>query len=188
MWTHFHLLPLLQISVLSACKIASNCWGRRWPILEHQPKAAMSCRLLTDWHPDNPDPSTVASSVHKICKWVCHQCAHVWSTRPNDRDARGSGCPQCSNKRKGIGKLPLFAVSHPELAAEWVPHPDLKPIHSLTAGSGEMGNWQCPLCKGFYQAMVCNRTRGSGCQKPSCLLVRRLSSETLERRRRLPWQ
>ena len=141
----------------------------------------MVCRLFRDWPSDNPDPSTVACCSNKICKWVCHKCSHVWSTKPNSREMDSSDCPQCWQKRNGTVKLPLLVDAHPELAAEWVPHPNLRPIHSLTAGSEARGKWWCPVCKGIYEAMVYKRVRGSGCPKPSCVSVRRLGSELLRR-------
>ena len=176
-WPHFHCLPLLQISLLSAC------WGKRRPFLQYQLEAAMSCRFLRDWHRDNPDPSTVASSSNTIYSWICHLCAHVWNTSPNSREMNSTDCPQCLQKRQRTAKLPLFVEAHPELAAEWVPHPDFKPINSLTIGSNEMEKWQCPLCQGIYATSVKRRVLGKGCPNSSCCTARRLSSEVLQRRK-----
>ena len=149
----------------------------------HGVTALISCRLLKDWPPENPDPSTVASASEVAHQWKCHQCLHTWTVRPNARDVNGSNCPSCWTKVKGRVRQPLLVQTNPELAAEWVEHANSRTIDTITVGSGYIATWQCPLCHGLFKSMVANKVRGCGCSNLSCKSIRRLSPETLQKRK-----
>ena len=148
----------------------------------HEVTALLSCRLLKDWPPENPDPSTVACASKVPYQWKCHQCLHTWTARPNTREFNGSNCLSCWEKVKGRVRQPLLVQTNPELAAEWVEHANSRTIDSITAGSGYIATWQCPLCNESYKKQVHRRVMGHGCPNSSCKSIRRLSPETIKAR------
>ena len=172
------------------CEIFAKLWG--WISSKYKGtstymtlgcKLCEVCRLLKDWSPNNPDPSTVGCGSEEAYEWVCHQCAHVWRTRPDLRHALSSNCPKCWERRRQTVKRPLIVDAYPELAAEWVGLPNCKSLHSITAGSMQKANWQCPICNRFYMARVHDRVPGTGCSNSPCMTIRRVSPESLEKRR-----
>ena len=149
----------------------------------HDVTALISCRLLKDWPPGNPDPSAVASASKFAYQWKCHQCSHTWTARPNARDVNGTNCPSCWTKVKGRVRKPLLVQTNPELAAEWVEHANSRTIDSITVGSGYIATWQCPLCHELHKSKVAEKVQGRGCPNSSCRSVRRMSPETLKKRK-----
>ena len=145
--------------------------------------ALTSCRLLKDWPPENPDPRTVASASNSAYRWTCHQCEHTWTAPPGARDAGGHHCPQCCKKVNRTTGRPLLVETNPELATEWVLHANLRTLDSITAGSDYLATWQCLLCQERYKLKVQYRVRGRGCPNLSCKSTRRLSLETIDKRK-----
>jgi hypothetical protein len=98
--------------------------------------------IALEWHPDNLDKASRASSgSNRPERWICSR-GHVETDRVRVRVDRG-GCDACRKSVRDVPKNNL-AATHPEIAALWHPvdNGDLLPIH-VTHGSREEVVWLC---------------------------------------------
>ena len=108
-------------------------------------------------------PMDVLPNSEKKVWWKCQQ-GHEWQAIVGNR-SKGQGCPYCSGKRVLAGYNDLQTLN-PKLAQEWDYKKNcrLTPTE-VTTGSNKKAWWRCE--KGHeWQAMVCDRVRGTGC--PYC--------------------
>jgi hypothetical protein len=92
--------------------------------------------------------------------WIC-DLGHVYDMSPNQRTARGDGCPYCSNRRVLPGFNDL-KTKFPEIAKEaygWDPS-------QVIPGSNEIRKWICSEGHIFSQITNNRTSKGQGC--PSC--------------------
>ena len=110
----------------------------------------------------------VVAGTNKKLWWKClkEDCGHEWLTSGNSR-IRGTGCIAClgraANKNKNL------AVTHPELAKEYMPPPkNLLPADQVVAGTNKKLWWKCSKkdCGHEWQAAGNHRVAGTGC--PAC--------------------
>ena len=106
------------------------------------------------------DPSTVTAGTGKKRDWKCSE-GHIYSSSPNHRTGKGTGCPICGGDQVLAGFNDL-KTKFPNIAAEaygWDPS-------TVTAGSGKILDWRCKIGH-IYPSVVAGRTgRGTGC--PIC--------------------
>jgi len=136
--------------------------------------AANRPNLVAELHPTRNgelDPYRIGASSTRKLWWLCRACAHEWRASPAHR-SRGRGCPSCARTRQGHrqGRVPRqrsLAAKHPELLAELHPtrNGELDP-YQLPARSSRKIWWRCGGCGYAWQAVVGNRSNGSGC--PRC--------------------
>jgi len=115
----------------------------------------------------------IAVKSNKKVWWQCEK-GHEWEAAVNSRTA-GNDCPYCSGYRAIKGETDLATIN-PELAKEWHPtmNGKLKP-DIVTSKSGKKVWWQCE--KGHeWEALVSNRSKGSGC--PYCSGYRAIEGES----------
>lgn len=106
-------------------------------------------------------PKDVSTWSHRKVFWKCSK-NHTWSASIASR-SRGLGCPYCSGQRVWVGYNDLKTVK-PDLAAEWNydKNDGLKPT-DVSISSGRKVWWICP--RGHeYQAVIANRSKGTGCR------------------------
>jgi DNA-directed RNA polymerase subunit RPC12/RpoP len=121
--------------------------------------------LAAEWHPRKNrglTPDEVMSYSHRKVWWICKK-GHVWEARIGSR-SKGYGCPYCAGIR--VCEDNCLGTINPTLAAEWHPkkNNELTP-YEVMPYSNRKAWWICK--KGHeWEAMVCNRNRGSGC--PYC--------------------
>jgi predicted nucleic acid-binding Zn-ribbon protein len=74
-----------------------TCSG--WRFTEHTTLARTDPALAAQWHPQENGELTAhdvtAGSGRKV-RWLCPDCAHVWTARVAARS--GSGCPECARR------------------------------------------------------------------------------------------
>lgn len=121
--------------------------------------------LAKQWHPTlNGDlkPSDITEKRFKPVWWLCPVCGHEWQSSPNNR-SKGVGCPCCSGRVPKIGVNDL-KTKKPEIAAEWnyEKNGDLRP-ECFLPGSSKKVWWKCSICGNEWEAVISQRTRGSGC-------------------------
>ena len=118
--------------------------------------------IALDWDHDknvkSPDDYT-ARSNQKVF-WKCHICGCEWGTTIVSRTT-GCGCPHCA------GRVPLqgyddLCTLYPDLSVQII---DVDPA-TLTAHSGRIVKWKCPVCGHTWKATVASRVNGAGC--PVC--------------------
>ena len=131
---------------------------------------AADSRPLEEWHPDNPDPATVAqaSDILKY-KWRCTaDKGHAdYEARPDSRSSRGTGCPACWKEQLRKFSHGSLAEQRPDLVAEWDAARNGGPPGQLTCGSGVRAWWRCSQFRHSWQAEVAHRAAlGNGC--PEC--------------------
>ena len=83
---------------------------------------AADSRLLQEWHPDNPDPATVAqASNQQEYKWRCTAGrGHAdYEAMPRDRSSHGNDCPACWIEQNGKVSLGRLAEQQLDLVAGW---------------------------------------------------------------------
>ena len=130
---------------------------------------------LTDEYMSPPKNKLLADQViagtNKTLWWKCSNldCGHEWQTRGSNRCApNNTGCPAC------LGRVPTnknnLAVTHPELAKEYMPPPKNKlPADQILATTHKKLWWRCsnPDCGYEWQTTGDKRTiEGTGC--PAC--------------------
>jgi hypothetical protein len=122
--------------------------------------------LSNQWHPTKNGkltPDNVTPYSHLRVWWQCDK-GHEWQTAVASRSSRGSGCPYCAVRK--TGKHSNLSALHPELASQWHPtkNGELTPAN-VTPSSSKKVWWFCK--KGHeWQAVIANRSIGSGC--PYC--------------------
>ena len=102
-------------------------------------------------------------------KTQCNACNYIWYSRPADI-MRGHGCPVCAGKIVLVGYNDLKTIA-PNVCEEWdyKKNNDITP-EQLTSKSDKKVWWKCHKCGNEWQAIVSNRTAGSGC--PICARVK----------------
>lgn len=102
--------------------------------------------------------------------WRCSKCGHKWKAYVSNRTIHGSGCPACSGH--AATRSNNLAVTHPHLAAEYLPPPRNKlPAKKVIAGTHKKLWWKCGECGHEWRATGDHRVRGAGC--PACSKRRR---------------
>jgi predicted Zn-ribbon and HTH transcriptional regulator len=152
--------------------------GRRTP--GWRSLAAVRPDLVAELHPArnrDMDPEAVAVESHLKAWWRCGACGHEWQATITNRTNRGSGCPRCSLQKRARtqSRVPLersLAARRPDLVLELHPtrNVDLDP-REIGARSSKTVWWQCKTCGYEWQAVIANRTHGTGC--PACWQRRR---------------
>ena len=122
--------------------------------------------LLNEWDKRKNEELTPQNVSYKNSKkiwWKCEE-GHEWQAAVFNR-ANGTGCPYCAQQRS-IKEGRDLATMAPAVAAQWHPtkNGELTP-ETTGAQSKKRVWWQCK--EGHeWQAIVCNRTNGTGC--PYC--------------------
>ncbi len=140
--------------------------------------ATANPKLAAEWHPTKNTElalkQTTIGSHHNVW-WQCSTCGHEWQARVFSR-TKGSGCPVCSRITAIPGKTDL-ATTHPKLAKEWHPTKnDALTPNKVTYASNKRVWWQCSGCGYEWQAIIHNRTKGTGC--PVCSRITAIPGKT----------
>lgn len=124
--------------------------------------------LAAEWHltlNTELNINTIYANSGKKAWWQCSTCSYEWLTQVASRNA-GRGCANCAGKvvNDSNSLMSLF----PEIARQYHPTMNIKPVEKVTAVSHVKAWWQCDDNKNhIWQASVGNRTRqGDGC--PYC--------------------
>lgn len=122
--------------------------------------------LAAEWSDkNNITPCDVTEKHNKKVWWKCKTCGFEWESSPNNR-SKGVGCPYCSGRipKQGINDLQTV---NPRLASEWnfEKNGNSKPNEYLPK-SGKKVWWRCSICGNEWEAIIRNRSNGSGC--PRC--------------------
>lgn len=141
------------------------CSGRR-AIPGETDIATTHPELAKEWHPTKNvelAPQMVMAGSRKVVWWICEN-GHEWKTTINYR-LRGYGCPYCSNKRvlPGVNDL---ATTNPELAAQWHPTKNGALTPDTVKAGSDIKVWWLGKCGHEWEAVIHNRSCGSGC--PTC--------------------
>jgi len=101
--------------------------------------------IAKEWHPTKNGvllPSMVSRGSSKKVWWQCSKDpTHEWETRVLNRCSQGRGCRCCLNQVTCATNN--FASCSPELAKEWHPTKNLKPIEKYSKRSRLRVWWQC---------------------------------------------
>lgn len=147
--------------------------------------------LAKEYHPtlNDTDVTKIKVGSNRGVYWQCTKCGYgelgEWYVRPASRCNEGqkSGCPNCGynwfngtvrdykiDATLGVNDL---ATVYPEIAKEWHPTLNKRPIHEVACRSHDKVYWQCTKCgygkNGEWVATVNRRTaKGweTGC--PNC--------------------
>ena len=145
----------------SGCPI---CSGRK--AAKSTSLAILNTHLAKEWHPTrngNLSPYDVRPNSGKKVWWKCPKGEdHEWKTTVAHRN-NGKGCPICSGHK--VAKSTSLATLNTHLANEWHPtrNGNLSP-YDVSPGSGRKVWWKCTKGEDHeWEAMVNNRTKGSGC-------------------------
>ena len=126
-----------------------QCSGKK--VCKHNSLATIAPWAAAQWDFEanadlgTPD-STLAQSNLKV-GWHCHECGHKWTTTPNARVSKSSGCRKCQPRYKT--KQPTFAESAHPLLAQWdhksnAAHGNFP--SEVTLGSHKKIYWLCSAC------------------------------------------
>ncbi len=70
--------------------------------------AIMFPEIAKEWSQRNAvSPNSVPPMSNKKYWWLCSKCGHEFLISPNNRGAKGSGCPQCAKLEKKTGRRPV---------------------------------------------------------------------------------
>ena len=124
--------------------------------------------VALEWHPTKNGTKRANDyrpSSGILIWWECSTCQHEWRAKPNTRltsiGLSKSGCPVCSNKVIHIDGRNSMAMTHPELAKEYQGDATI-----IVAGTGDILDWKCGLCKHEWVTSGSKRKYGRGC--PAC--------------------
>lgn len=126
--------------------------------------AMLRPELVKEWDYEvngelRPEECTVGSN--KKVGWKCKN-GHKWMSTIKSR-YHGRNCPYCASV-KVLGGFSDLATLYPDLVAEWGAGNEIKPTE-VSAYSNKMVLWKCTNGH-TWQAIIADRTRGSGC--PYC--------------------
>ena len=99
--------------------------------------------------------------------WKCSE-GHEWFASPNQRrrqDGTLSTCAYCAGKKAIPGKTDLCAT-RPDLIQEWDYDRNIILPTEVKLFSAKKVWWKCSKCGFEWQALISNRSNGSGC--PRC--------------------
>ena len=122
--------------------------------------------IAMEWHPTKNGtlrPSDVTPHTGRKVWWICEK-GHEWQAAVWTRVDKDCGCPMCSGRVATNDNN--LAVVRPDLAKEWHPtkNGDLRPT-DVKPKSNRKVWWLCKMDH-EWEAVVKNRTYGSGC--PYC--------------------
>lgn len=125
--------------------------------------------IAKEWHNQKNGrlkPNQVTFGSGKRVWWTCEN-GHEWLAAINNRTSNNRGCPYCTGEKTLIGVNDLCTIN-PPLAKEWHPTKNgtLLPQH-FKPNSNIKVWWLCPKCGYEYQAIIANRTKGTGCKNCS---------------------
>ena len=130
--------------------------------------------LIKEWHPIKNGllkPSNFSHKSNSKAWWLCSKCSYEWEALISSRSS-GRGCPACSNKV--VTSQNNLTVTHPHLTKEW--HTDKNELSpgQVVSGSHIKVWWQCKKCPHEWEAIINDRSRGSGC--PECSKKKRVET------------
>jgi Probable Zinc-ribbon domain len=121
--------------------------------------------IAEQWHPTKNGtltPAQVMPGSNRKVWWKCTKGPdHEWLAPPNNRTNQRQGCPFCAGLKVSVTNS--LASQYPKIAAEMHPTKNgkLDPAN-IYSGSEKKCWWVCE--KGHeWEALVRNRTNGSGC-------------------------
>ena len=117
-----------------------------------------------DYEKNDFDPEDIWAYSSQYAYFICPK-GHSYYKSINTRTRRGDGCPICSGNQVVEGINDLGSVM-PELMVEW----DFDKNHfiyptEVTVRCNKKVWWKCSVCGHSWEALISNRTRGSGCPK-----------------------
>ncbi len=140
--------------------------------------ATVAPSVIKEWHPTKNGkivPEYVHAMSNKVFWWKCQKCGYEWRA-PAYRRTKGNGCPVCSGNivAKGYNDLPTV---RPDLMDEWnyEKNSGIDPS-TCTAGTNKRVWWHCRSCGYEWEAVISNRTRGTGCPRCANKVVSKDSS------------
>ena len=128
--------------------------------------------LAKEWHPIKNGflkPDMVGAGSRKKVWWICEN-GHEWEASIDTRK-KGHACKICSLKTKGenrtrnnLKRSGSLQETNPKLAKEWHPikNGDLKPTEIIASSGRKV--WWLGVCGHEWEAQVCSRNKGNGCQ------------------------
>lgn len=131
--------------------------------------AVTNPELLKEWDYEknqlmNVDPYSVTKGSAIKVWWKCSK-GHLYQCAVNKKALRKDKCPYCANKKILEGYNDL-ATTHPKLLKEWNYNKNfgISP-NNVFRGSLKKVWWICSKCGNEWEAIIGNRSRGSGCPK-----------------------
>jgi len=106
------------------------------------------------------DATKIVAGVNIKLDWKCSTCDNEWQATGGSR-YMGKGCPACSNLMIHSDGRNVMAVTHPELASEY-----LGDATKIVAGTATKLSWKCKTCG--HKWMATGDSRSSGKKKSGC--------------------
>ncbi len=135
--------------------------------------SSVAPEVVAEWHKTKNgriNPEYVHAMSNKIFWWKCNKCGYEWKAPPYRR-VKGNGCPVCSGKVvvPGINDLPTL---RPDLMDEWnYNRNNNTDPRNCSVASNKKVWWKCRECSFEWEAVIFNRTRGTGCPRCSGRVV-----------------
>ena len=123
-------------------------------------------------------PSNVSYKSHKRVWWKCSVCGNEWSAPVSSR-SNGFGCPRCGIERMVDVRNQRYLDTHgslldanPAFLLDWnyEKNTTISP-DKVSIASNKKVWWKCRTCGYEWQATICGRKSGHGCNK--CARIRR---------------
>lgn len=131
--------------------------------------------IAEEWHPTRNNGRTpqeyLYGSNQKVW-WQCKICGYEWKAQIVFRVTRGDGCQKCAHRHNGeqthkrrVEQNCLFDIK-PNVAQEWHPTKNGPLTPKDVAAYSQQKVWWLGKCGHEWEAIIANRSNGSGC--PSC--------------------
>lgn len=123
--------------------------------------------ISQEWHPEKNLPLTPfeTSKGSNLKVWWLGSCGHEWEAMVNNRVSLKRGCPICKGQLivPGVNDL---AFLNPELAVQWHPTKNNQMLPFQVSVSSNKKAWWLGNCGHEWEAVIANRSAGTGC--PVC--------------------
>ena len=141
------------------------CIGRI-PILGETDLRTQYPEISAEWNVMkniNLKPEQFTRGSRRKVWWICKE-GHEWQAKISARTLIGTNCPYCAGKIPILGETDL-ATLFPKIAEEWDYEKNNITPKQVTANSCKKVYWKCSVCNHNWNAVIGNRTRGSGCPR-----------------------
>ena len=159
---------IAQISTRTSGRGCPYCSGN-YVLAGFNDLATIYPDIAKEWHKGKNGrlrPNQVTFGSGRKVWWLCEN-GHEWRAAINNRTSNNRGCPYCTGEKTLVGVNDLYTIN-PTLAKEWHPtkNGSLMP-QNFKPNSNIKVWWLCPKCGYEYQAIIANRTKGTGCKNCS---------------------
>lgn len=121
--------------------------------------------LAAEWHPTKNGtitPEQTLPAVKARYWWLCPDCGREWYALLNMRHSRGTGCPSCRGRKRGVSASGAGHWSR--LDGEWSPKNRLQ-LSEFSVSSQQKAHWICAQGHEWQASIGDRNLKKTGCKQ-----------------------